>query len=183
MLKRSVVLVGLLLAGPTWSAQPVVQFTANQVITTGAQQVSGKVTVSGRKSRSELAMHNMVMLRIARADQGKTIVVIPARKEAREMPMQLVDVMLTSLHDPKNKRTQAGTEKIGSVQTTKYKLKSPAGYLYLWVNKFTQAPIQAMTDDGAVKLSWKNVKIGPQPAKLFEVPAGYKRIADSGAAR
>lgn len=182
-MKRIAVLASLLLAGQVWAAQPVAQFSADQVIVTGSQQFSGKVAVSGRKSRSELAMHNMVMLRIARADQGKTLVVIPARKEAREMPMQLVDVMLTYLHDPKNQRVQAGTEKVGGVQAIKYRIKSPAGLLHLWVNKFTQAPLQAATDDGVVKLSWKNVKIGPQAAKLFEVPAGYKRVADSGAAR
>lgn len=48
--------------------------------------------------------------------------------------------------------------------------------MHLWVSTLTGLTVQYALGDGLrTRKEWTNLRIGPQPASLFEVPAGYKK--------
>jgi hypothetical protein len=44
----------------------------------------------------------------------------------------------------------------------------------LWIDRQLRFPVRTVEDDETGEL--RNIKIGPQPASLFQVPAGYKKV-------
>jgi len=75
--------------------------------------------------------------------------------------------------------TKVGTDTVNGRSTVKYEGVSTQGdKTYFWLDTKLHCIIKAASDSGVMEL--ENIQEGPQPASLFEVPAGYTRL-DLGA--
>ena len=75
-----------------------------------------------------------------------------------------------------------GTEEIDGKSARKYRVTSPDGSGLAWFDAQTNAPMRMESEVEGKKgvLEWKNWKVGPQKAELFEVPKDYQ-VQDVGA--
>ncbi len=64
----------------------------------------------------------------------------------------------------------------GAVATTKYRASSASGrVLFGWIDAAYKFPLQIRTEDGVI-VTAENVRDAPQPAILFEIPAGFRKF-------
>ena len=101
---------------------------------------------------------------------------MPAQKMVTQMPLTPKDQDGMKAFDPKNLKFElVGQDMINGVECDKYKLIYTANKAQIfWINKATRLPVLMEAEDGSMKIHWRNVVAGPQPASLFEPPAGYK---------
>jgi hypothetical protein len=99
---------------------------------------------------------------------------------------------LAALHRPDLLRRPVGHERIGGLMTTKYAVDEtmPDGRAngFLWLSA-DGIPVRCdgsfRAKNGRVtKVHWElyHIRIGPQPAALFEVPRGYSKLPPEAAA-
>ncbi|MGZ4822306.1 MAG: DUF4412 domain-containing protein [Terriglobales bacterium] len=75
--------------------------------------------------------------------------------------------------------TRLGSETVNGRSCDKWEVKGPDGNSTLWIDQKLHFPIRSVSSNGHT-FDLINVKEGPQPASVFEVPAGYRKM-DLGA--
>jgi hypothetical protein len=71
---------------------------------------------------------------------------------------------------------RVGDESIAERRTIKYRAMSPRKQQYLiWIDPRIDFVVKLEADDGSV-VEVANIEEGPQPAQLFEIPAGYLKF-------
>jgi hypothetical protein len=75
-----------------------------------------------------------------------------------------------------------GTDEIDGKSARKYRVTSPEGSGLAWFDAQSNAPVRMESEVEGKKgvIEWKNWKVGPQKAELFEVPKDYN-VQDVGA--
>ena len=72
-----------------------------------------------------------------------------------------------------------GSEHVNGRKTQKWEITSPRGGKgHLWVDPRLAFVIKMRDEEGLTEL--RNIKEGPQPPSLFELPAGYRRMETAG---
>ena len=164
---------------------PDKQFSADQVITTKeGMTITSKIYTDNGKIRTEMNQSGMQMISIVRTDQKKMYSIMPAQKMVMTMdldPEKLKAMPTSTASDAKFETV--GPDTVDGVACTKYKMTSPSDkkVFFWWVDSATKAPVKMAAEDGSFTLAWKNYKVGPQDAALFEPPAGYQVVAMPGA--
>lgn len=160
------------------------QFAANTVIKQGKMQMTGKVYVSGNKIRQETSMGGQTNVVICRGDKGLTWMLSPSQKTYIEAKGAKSDLSGAAMD--KELLKVAAKKKVGSATINGYPCEK---YLYTFkdkqrgtmtqcFSKKLQVPIKTeiATSQGSVVVEMKNIKEGKQPASLFELPKGYKKV-------
>jgi hypothetical protein len=71
--------------------------------------------------------------------------------------------------------TKVGSDTLNGRSSVKYKGTSTDGKTtYIWVDEKLHAVTKWQNDENTME--FRNIKEGPQPASLFEVPAGYQKF-------
>ena len=71
---------------------------------------------------------------------------------------------------------KAGTETLNGRSAVKYVITSEDGKIgTVWIDPNLKTMLKHASSNGTVEL--KNIKEGPQPASLFEIPKGYQQMA------
>lgn len=71
---------------------------------------------------------------------------------------------------------RGGEETIDGHRTIAYRSVAPSGReLFGWVDPVRKFPLRIKSEDGAV-VTAQNVRDEPQPAQLFEIPAGFRKF-------
>jgi len=77
-------------------------------------------------------------------------------------------------------RKLLGTETIAGRVTEKYEVqyqdKDKKQTIHIWLSKDLQFPLKSSNVDGSWSVEYIDVKEGPQPAAMFELPADYKKF-------
>lgn len=163
-------------------AEPVVEYAADYSMETEDATVQGKRYHSGSKDRMEMADSIVV----TRHDKQVIWILMPQehsymeqglKKDAQRDPNQF-DII---------EETVVGEEVINGMKTTKYKqvATDQKGSRYGGFMWRTKDGIVVKTDhiikdqDGKqrLKMELKNIKIGKQDPRLFEIPSGYTKFA------
>ncbi len=152
------------------------QFSADQVTTTQDMTITSKIFVDSGKIRTEMTTANMQVISIVRPDLKTVYSVMPAQKMVMEMPFDPSKVgQLTPASAPDSKFEVVGSETVEGIACTKYKITAKDGKVsFMWVDAAKKIPVKMAADDNSYSLLWKNYKIGPQAASLFDVPTGYQ---------
>ena len=66
-------------------------------------------------------------------------------------------------------------ETIAGRDTVKFDATSPRGRGSAWIDRQLKFPVKIETEDGVVFLL-ENIKEGPQPADMFDIPVGYRKF-------
>ena len=76
------------------------------------------------------------------------------------------------------KRELLGKEKVRERNALKYKVfyvDRKRNHLFQWVDEELKLPIKATDKNGQLITEYRNMKIEPQAAELFELPKGYTK--------
>jgi hypothetical protein len=129
-----------------------------------------KLAVDGEdKSRMEV----MDQIIIVRKDKGKMWMLSKSTKTAMEMPIN--DEMLKDMNKARvdrSKLKQIGEETVDGYVCDKYLTTGSGPAATTWVAKENGLPIKIQA--AGTVIEFKNIKVGKQPASLFEVDPGYK---------
>ena len=175
-------------------AGTVQEFSADVVASGAAGAPVEKVFVSGGKMRLETNVEGEVYINIVRFDKGKAYILSPSGKNYAEIDVpkngsfdeSLANAMMAGMGTVQIKREKKGAETVGAYKTTKYEVTTTVDAMgfkntnksFEWIApEYEPLPVRTFSVDDNVTTDLRNVKKGAQRADLFEVPAGYKKVA------
>lgn len=153
-------------------------FSADMVSSSKEGSFSGKVYVSGDKSRMEMAE----AVTISRKDKNVAWMIMPQEKMYMEQPLDTRTAAGTQEKiEGEVERTAEGKETVNSRAVTKYRVTYEAQgrreTVFQWIDEAERLPVKTAAVDGSWSTEFKNIKTGPQDQGLFEIPAGYKKMS------
>lgn len=138
------------------------------------------------KERAETTMQDMSMVFIQRPDKNIAWQIMPMNNMYMEIGLKKAGEMSGKIPDDATIE-KVGSETVDGRATTKYKMlmkdKSAGGFIWL-----TEENIALKMDfvskngkkNDRVKMTLKQLKVEPQDAQLFELPAGYSKMPAMG---
>ena len=164
-----------------WHTAWGLDFSAEQTVRSGQQSVTGKIYFKAAdRFRIEMASPEGPKVAIHRLDKVVTWLLLP-NKTYVELPIQIDQILpLMALNvEGEVKRKLVGKEEVGGRQTQKYEVivdvKGSKQVVYQWIAPDINFPMKMASADGSWERAYTYVKEGPQPASLFELPAGYTK--------
>jgi hypothetical protein len=158
-------------------------FTADRVLVIDGRSYRGKIWTMPGKERHEQAIQGFRPVFLLRADNPIGEVVVPQLHTTVQFAMP---PELRLLRSPALTKNPVGPETVNGVATTKYRIDEtvPEGHAEgnLWLSRdgipmklaggFTAKSGKVST----IRWELDHVKIGPQPAALFEAPDGFSKL-------
>jgi hypothetical protein len=183
---RSAVLALLLVPGLATAAtlgEARIGFTADRTLVFDGRVYQGKIWTMPGKERHEQAIQAFRPVFLLRADNPLGEVVLPQLHTIVQFAMP---PELRLLSHPELTKNPVGEETVNGIATTKYKIDQtvPEGHAEgaLWLSRdgipMRLAGSFTATNGKVSTLRWelRHVKIGPQPAALFEAPQGFSKL-------
>ena len=157
-----------------------IEFSADMVSTTHGQTTTSKVFAKDQKFRME--PKGQPTYSIVRGDKQVVWMVMPDQKSYMEMktnPGQQLKV--EEKVQGEVSRKLIGAETVDGHPTQKYEVtyaeRGKTDKLYQWMATDIKFPVKMAAVDGSWTMEYKNIKMGTQPASLFELPSGYNKMA------
>jgi hypothetical protein len=162
---------------------PQVGFSADRTLVIDGHSYVGKVWAMPGEERHEQAIQAFHPVFLLRADSPLAEIVLPQLKTIVQFA---IPPELRLLGSPELKKHPVGQDAVNGIATTKYAIDEtvPEGHAAgtLWLSR-DGIPMRL---DGSftgrkgkvLAISWElsHVKIGPQPAALFEEPHGFSKL-------
>lgn len=181
-LKFASLLAGLLFAGSVaaWQ-QPKVEYSADSNMETADSVTAGRVNYAPGKERREYIEGGEKMIMIIRQDKQRVWMLMPEEK-------MYIDTKITKdrkddMSAYKIEQSRVGEETVNGVRTTKHKviMTGPkgdklGGFFWLTKEDILMKMDAISVEKGSkerIKIELKNLKVGAQDPKLFEIPPGY----------
>lgn len=195
-MKIQMVLLGaavcvLMVAGPAGAQgfpKPAASYSADQVMETEQMSIQGRVYESGQKSRMEMSVSGSSQISIMRRDKQVTWMLIPDQRMYMEHAFGTAESSPDGMDDYQVEWTDAGEETIDGIPTKKSKVvmthrkdgTKMGGFMWMTKKEGILLKIDAIAVDKDKKHRFrrelKNLKVGPQPDSLFEIPPGYQKM-------
>ncbi len=175
--RKFAVVLFLCAALPAFAAvKPAEQFSADQLVNVNGRAMQGRVFVDGGNLRTEMTIPGgPPMVSIVNSAKKALWVLMPGN--------MYMEKTLDQDEDPSRRAwtrsdqlESMGRETVGGVDCEKFGIKGD-GELFYYFNARDGLPVRMRSADGKIQIDWKNAKKGPQPASLFELPAGLKKFA------
>ncbi|HMP77187.1 MAG TPA: DUF4412 domain-containing protein [Kiritimatiellia bacterium] len=169
------------LGAGTWAAvKPVDRFSADQVMTVRGQPLSGKIYVDSGNMRTEMqpAGAPEPMVSIVNGARKTLWMIMPGNMYIEKTLDQDEDVSRAAWTSPE-KLEPLGRENVDGVDCEKFRVRGDEE-LFFYVAAKDGLPVRMLSADGKLRIDWKNVKPGPQPASLFELPVGATKFGLPG---
>ncbi len=156
------------------------EFSADTVLTAGGQKMYGKMNAKKDRFRMEIT-NPQHMITISRMDKNVVWNIMPSEKMYIEMPFNPSTAPKTDVNiEGEIDREHLGSEIIDGHPTKKYLITFKTGNqtqkIHQWLATDINFPIKTADPNKEWIQEYKNVKIGVQPDKLFEVPEGYSKM-------
>lgn len=156
-----------------------------------SESFNGKYYFGGTKLRMEMNAAGHQSITITDINTKVVQTIMPDQKMYMEMNMNgmMMKNKMPDMkpYDPNNPCagddnvtcTKVGSELMNGRMTDKWQFTAKPGKKgvnrTVWIDKANHIPIKTVMDDGTT-VEFKNIKEGPQPASLFQVPAGYQKM-------
>lgn len=157
------------------------EFSAEMVIKSQGQTMHSKIYMKNNKIRMETkgeGIHSIV-----RMDKNVMWVVMPEEKSYMEVKADQAQIPGEKMKGEVS-RKYIGSETVNGYPTKKYEVTIKDGEIsdkaYQWVSTDLNYPIKISALDGSWSTEYKNIKKDSQPDRLFELPAGYEKMAMPG---
>jgi len=183
---RSAILALLLAPGLATAAtlgEARIGFSADRTLVFDGRVYQGKIWTMPGKERHEQAIQAFRPVFLLRADNPLGEVVLPQLHTIVQFAMP---PELRLFNHPDLRKDPVGEETVNGIATTKYKIDQtvPEGHAAgaLWLSRdgipMRLAGSFTATNGKVSTLRWelRHVKIGPQPAALFEAPQGFSKL-------
>ena len=153
-------------------------FSADMVMIQKDVTTNAKVFMSGQRSRMEVPGS----ISISRMDKKVMWILMPEQKMYMEQAFDPSKMMVSSGKvEGELERTPLGKDTVDGKVTDKYKvtyeIQGMRNEMYQWIESGSNFPIKTSSLDGSWSAEYRNIKTGPQPDSLFEVPEGYKKFS------
>ena len=156
------------------------EFSADTVLTTEGQKMTGKIFSKGEKSRMEMGSQGQRMIMISRMDKKVVWNIMPDQKMYMEMPINPKKSVPRTEIKGEIDRKQIGKETIDGHPSIKYLVTFKDGAETMQVHQWMATDIKFPVKSADINNKWiqefKNIKMGAQPDSLFEIPAGYNKM-------
>jgi hypothetical protein len=179
--RKFAVVLFLFAALPAFAAvKPADRFSADQEMVVRGQALGGKIHVDGGNMRSEMQVAGMTepMVSIVNGSRKTLWMIMPGNMYIEKSLDQDEDVSRAAWTSPE-KLEPLGREMVDGVDCEKFRVKGDEE-LFFFVTAKDGHPVRMVSADGKLRIDWKNVKTGPQPASLFELPAGATKFGLPG---
>ena len=185
--RSAILLLVLLLAAGTASAATLgdaqVGYAADRTLVIDGHRYLGKMWTMPGKERHEQEINAFRPIFLLYANSPLAEIVLPQLKTIVQFALPPELRLLT---DPALRKHPVGDETVNGIATTRYAIDKsvPEGHATgtLWLSK-SGIPMKltasfTQTSGKIATVSWElsHVKIGPQPAALFEEPKGYSKL-------
>jgi hypothetical protein len=169
----------ILFIGITLSNAFAVEFSALSVTNVAGTTRTSKMYFKDKKHRMEV--QGQSGYNILREDKKVMWIVMPDEKTYIEMPFDPYEKpQVEEKYVGEISRKEVGEEIIDGHPTKKYeityKIDDKTDRVYQWIATDMDFPIKSTAIDGSWVAEFKDIKIGPQPDSLFEIPAGYQKM-------
>jgi hypothetical protein len=183
--KRSIGLVTAAILSLGVCISPVVRafgqpenYSADMVMTGEGRATQAKVFISDKKTRMEM-MGNTI---ITRMDLGVSWVIMASENMYMEQPIDPKMALQTGGDASSEvERISLGADFVNKQPAEKFKVtySSSRGNeaVYQWMAGGSMIPVKIASIDGSWTVEYRNINTAPQPASLFEVPAGYQKFS------
>ncbi len=175
--------------GRTGGARAV-SFAADQVVTTGngGRKIVSRCRFTPDKLRMEMQLHHGgggSLVTIGRQDLGKAWILFPAMHRYQEISLaELSGGKLFLRPAPEEIVERLGFETVEGYRCEKMRVRHRGEGAHgpvemtvtVWIADGFPVPLRTVTANGTVT-EYHNIVVGPQPAELFELPAGYTKMA------
>ncbi len=153
------------------------EFSADMfIVPKGDEPLKGKIFVKGDKVRQETSEEDETQIMIIRPDKKVTWLLTPEEKTYMEMPYQSTDKTFEEWTADKEKNAKfIGEESVSGMPCKKYEAIEDGEKTSFWISR--QFPFPIKVEDAEVTMEYKNIKLGPLDDSLFELPAGYDKMA------
>lgn len=163
-----------------------VEYSGIRQVVTAEGNFTQTVHHSHGKERSEMQMEGMSMVSIIRPDKKLAWQLMPMQKMYMEMDFSSANKMSGKAPDDVTIE-KVGSDTLDGMNTTKYKIlmkdKSAGGFIWLSPENIP-VKMDFLSKEGGEKsritMTLKSLKIEPQEAALFELPAGYQPMPSMG---
>lgn len=181
-MKKNMILVFVLIMSLTiFNSVFAAEFSADMINQAQGKTLQSKIYM--KKNKIRLETKGQEAYSILRTDKNVAWMVFPKDKAYMEMVPQVPQVQGEKLKGEVS-RKYLGSETIDGRPTKKYEviLKDAdiSDKAYQWVATDLNYPIKISAVDGSWSTEYKNIKVGAQPDSLFELPAGYEKMAMPG---
>jgi hypothetical protein len=158
-------------------AHAAMEFSADVVIVPkGDEPMKGKIFVKGDKVRQETSDEGETQVMIIRPDKKLTWMITPEEKTYMETPYQPSDKTFEEWTAEKEKNGKfLGEETVSGMPCKKYETIEDGEKTVFWISK--QFPFPIKIEDSEMTMEYKNIKLGLLNGPLFELPAGYEKMA------
>lgn len=150
-----------------------------------------KRSIDHGRIRTEMNMAGTAVVMIELGDtRGTSLTLMPEEKRAIRQSREGMSAVVgdeveaqigeshhaAELAPPDARIEPLGEETLGGRVVKKLRMSMPEGSSLGWFDKVTGAPVrmEATVDGKTSAIEWKDWKVGPQPAKLFEAPKDYE---------
>ena len=165
---------------------PDIEYSGVRQVVMAEGSFTQTVHHSHGKERNEMQMEGMSMVTIIRPDKKLAWQLMPMQKMYMEMDFASANKMSGNAPDDVTIE-KIGSESLDGINTTKYKIlmkdKSAGGFIWLSPENIV-LKMDFLSKEGKdknrVTMTLKNLKIEPQEAALFELPAGYQPMPSMG---
>jgi len=155
-------------------------------MTTKEIKMSGKMWLAGKKMKSEMKMDNMTMITLIDGDNNVAYTYNPAQGMAIKVP---IDNNLKTADTPDKFTKNVDAAKLKEIETTTYEgvkcrvvLSQDADgktQTKMWIREDYGIPMRVEVtgaDGSQMVMMYKNLKVGAQPADVFQLPTGVKMM-------
>jgi hypothetical protein len=164
-----------------------IAYSATRVIEGGEQRMEQRYFQrDATTNRMEMHLHGQHSTIIMNGDRGVMWILMPSQNMYMESSIddQPFDGANVELPDPETwEMERVGREPVNGVPATKYRVATDSGEKtrmrgFLWISD-DGIPVRTdmVTGGDRIQMELRDLVVGPQPAELFEPPAGYQRIA------
>jgi hypothetical protein len=173
--------------GDVPTLNPDVAYSAKRVISSGEGRMEQRYFQrDASTNRMELHVNGEYSVAIMNGDRGVIMLLMPAQQLYMEGSSagRAFDETNVELPDPETwEMERVGRESVNGVPATKYRVATDGGEVtrmrgFIWVSDHG-IPVRTdmVTGNDRIQMELSDLVVGPQPASLFEPPAGYQRIA------
>lgn len=163
---------------PVW--KPPVSYKVDLVMSAKGQTFVMKRCVDGGRVRSEIEAEGQSMVMIELGDEkGTSYSLVPKEKMAikQSAPAITAPARADSIAPADVTIEFLGEEKRDGTTARKYRITGGEGVVDAWFDAASGAPLRMESPgDEKTVIEWKNLEVGPQPGKLFEIPKDYRTI-------
>jgi outer membrane lipoprotein-sorting protein len=164
-------------------------FSAEQVSIdpNGKVQGTGKIYMTPEKIRMEIqsSQDEGTMVNIFRRDRNVHWMLNSGAKKYLERPIDEAEMKKALNQHMEQDEKVIGTETVNGFKCTKKSVVTTVKFFgissksesIIWVSNQLDLPIRTQSKEGYIT-ELRNIKKGGQPAKLFEVPSEYQKVAN-----